>query len=135
MRATALRPSDTASVFARPMPSLAETPWSQPLPTSWRELVVPPQRFEVFAEYEMAADRTMGYDEDGEPAYCRYRYLLTDLRSDDDEEFYEALAHAETITAWRLRDNSGWLVRRDIDCSFGDSARLGCFALSDTMPR
>jgi hypothetical protein len=87
--------ANSASRFVRD----EESAWSQNLPPAWKELVVAPVAFDVFREYEIAADRTVGRDEDAAPCYCTSRYLMTDLRSDDDDTFYEALSYAETLTA------------------------------------
>ncbi len=38
----------------------------------------------------MAADRICGRDAVNEPCFCAFRYVLTQLRSDDDEVYYEA---------------------------------------------
>ncbi len=108
--------------------------WSQDLPPALRELVVAPVSFDVFREYEMAADRTRGHDAANEPCYCAFRHVLTQWRSDDDEVFYEAPVHAETLTAWRLLD-ARWLICRSTVDDFDLGAGQTDFSLSDAMPR
>lgn len=108
--------------------------WWQDLPASWRDLVVVPITFEVSREYEMAADRTIGRDEDDEPCYCAFRYVLTELRSDDDDVFYEEAVYAESLTAWRLRD-ARWLILRKVTGNYLLGAVHSFFSLSDSMPR
>ena len=108
--------------------------WWQEPPHSWKDLVVVPVNFDIFQEYEIAAERIIGYDANSAACYSASRYLLTELMPDDDEEFYETPTYAELLTAWRLRDK-GWLV-------FHSVAGNGCFAgsrpsftLSESMPR
>ena len=82
----------------------------------------------------MAAHRLVGYEPDGLPCYCAARYRLTQLRSDDDDLFYEETVHAETLTAWRLRDDR-WLIHRSIYGNDGQGTTHSFFSFSDTMPR
>lgn len=108
--------------------------WSQELPRSWKDLVVAPLSFDIFREYEIAADRTIGRDESNTPCYCASRYLVTDLQSDDDDEFYETAAYAESLTAWRLRDER-WLIYRTVVGNDGMNCVQRFFTLSESMPR
>ncbi|PQJ95563.1 hypothetical protein CXB77_15690 [Chromatium okenii] len=85
--------------------------WRAQLPLEWREQVIAPTSFRVFREYEIPARRIIGYDSNNQPCYCAYDYRLIDLRSDDDEEFYTALAYDESLVAWRLH-NQHWLIYR-----------------------
>lgn len=81
-----------------------------------------------------AAHRVVGYDADGLPCYWAARYRLTELRSDDDDLFYEETVHAETLTAWRLRDER-WLIHRTVYGDDGQGTTHRFFAFSDTMSR
>ncbi|MBH1958451.1 MAG: hypothetical protein I8H91_05985 [Burkholderiales bacterium] len=108
--------------------------WWQELPSPIRALVVAPISFDLMQEYEIQADRTKGYDDDHKPCYCAFRYVLTQLRSDDDEVFYEAPVYAETLTSWRLLD-ARWLICRTTVDNFDHGRRQTSFSLSDTMPR
>ena len=63
--------------------------WQQNLPKQWRRLVIAPLLIERFRDYEMAAERLIGRDEDEQPCYYSSRFVVTDMRSDDDEEFYQ----------------------------------------------
>ncbi|CAM3320453.1 hypothetical protein [Polaromonas hydrogenivorans] len=108
--------------------------WWQDIPSPIRPLVVPPVSFDVLQDYEMAADRTQGYDGRHEPCYCAFRYVLTQLRSDDDEVFYEAPVYAEMLTSWRLLDQR-WLVCRTTVHNFDRGECQTSLSLSDTMPR
>jgi hypothetical protein len=108
--------------------------WWKDLPAQWQTQAVAPVRFDIFHEYEMAADRTIGHDEDQQACYCALRYMLTELRSDDDDQYYEAPAYAESIIAWRLHDGR-WLILRSIvdDFDLGTVRRILTFGAS--MPR
>lgn len=108
--------------------------WWQDLPVAWKALVAGPVRLEFFQEYEMLADRTLGYDEHEIPCYCAFRFMLTALKSDDDEVFYEMPDYAETQTAWRLRD-ARWLVYRELVANVEEGKVRRFFSISDAMPR
>jgi hypothetical protein len=96
--------------------------------------VIAPLEFEVFREYEIAAARVRGLDEDGAPCYCAHSVFIPEVRSDDDDEFYQIVTYAERLAAWRLRDGR-WLIYRrtgGADCA----APLHSFySFSDAMPR
>lgn len=121
---------------ARPARRTADHPegdWKTHLPEEWRETVEVPLHFRHFAEYEINARRSLGYDADDRPCYTAHSYVLTRLTTDDDEEFYESIAYAEEVAAWRLRDER-WLVFRKIDTGAGSQQR-GFYAISPDMPR
>ena len=108
--------------------------WRDHLPEEWRDCVVAPLRFEHHREYEMPAARCFGFDEDDAACYYAHAYTLTELRSDDDEEYYEVPSYRETVRAWRLRDER-WLIYRHLksgdDCSPGQEF----YSFSATPPR
>lgn len=108
--------------------------WSDDLPPILKDLVVLPIRFDVAREYEMLADHTLGRDASNEPCYCAFRFVLTQLCSDDDEVFYEVPAHAELLTSWRLLDER-WLVCRTTVNDFDRGEFQTSLSLSDSMPR
>lgn len=60
--------------------------------------------------------------------------MLTALKSDDDEVFYEMPDYAETQTAWRLRD-ARWLVYRELVANVEEGKVCRFFSISDAMPR
>ena len=106
--------------------------WQQNLPKQWRRLVIAPLLIERFRDYEMAAERLIGRDEDEQPCYYSSRFVVTDMRSDDDEEFYQVAAYAEALTAWRMRDGR-WLIHRLISRE-GERGN-GFYRFGDRMPR
>jgi hypothetical protein len=110
------------------------TAWLDDLPASLKDLVVPPVSFEVAREYDMLADHTCGRDAANRPCFSEFRFVLTQLRSDDDEMFYDAPVYAESLTSWRLVDER-WLVCRTTFASFDHVGVLTRFSLSDAMPR
>lgn len=108
--------------------------WRSLLPSEWLHEAVAPAVFRVFREFEMPARRVLGYDSANRPCYCSYDYRLVDLRSDDDEDFYEALVYGESLTAWRLRDER-WLIHRRMEPLGEEGAAVSGFTLEDRMPR
>jgi hypothetical protein len=125
--------SASSSAHARHCAETADPDWQRALPTEWRTAVVTPLRFSTYREYDMPATRSLGYDEHGKPCYYRHTFLLDTLRSDDDEEFYEAYVYGEEVHAWRLFDER-WLiwqiVRQECDCR-GDR---GVYRFSERRP-
>jgi hypothetical protein len=97
-------------------------------------VVVAPVRFDVLQDYEIAADRTKGYDSAHRPCFCAFRYVLTQLRSDDDEVFYEAPVYSETLTSWRLPDDR-WLVCHTTTGNADRGEVQTRLSLRDSMPR
>ena len=108
--------------------------WWQHLPSPLRDVVVAPVRFDVLQDYEIAADRTKGYDSAHQPCFCAFRYVLTQLRSDDDEVFYEAPVYSETLTSWRLPDDR-WLVCHTTTGNTDRGEVQTRLSLSNSMPR
>lgn len=108
--------------------------WRADLPLDLQDLVVHPVSIDVFREYEMQAERAQGRDAANAPCFCEFRYVLTQLRSDDDEVFYEMPVFAETLTSWRLIDER-WLVCRTTLDRQDHSGSHTSFEISHTMPR
>ena len=107
--------------------------WRQRLPRHWRPAVVPPLRFEIQREYEAAAFRLYGFDDDGGPCYYHQRYLLNALRSDDDESLYSALVYGEEVEAWRLKDGR-WLVWQWSTRERDEGSTRGFFSFREEKP-
>lgn len=116
----------------RPAPRLCA--WRARLPPGWRAHVVPPRAFCHYREHEMAAERVLGYDAEGQPCYTAYRFSLIEPRSDDGEAFYVVLAYGEELMAWRL-DDACWLVWREIWSEECCDAARGFYSLARAMPR
>ena len=108
--------------------------WLTDLPHALQSLVVAPVTLDVFQEYEMQAERAQGRDAADTPCYTEFRYVLTELRSDDDEVFYETPVYAETLTSWRLIDER-WLVCRTTLDRLGHGSSQTKFSVSERMPR
>lgn len=125
-------PSDAATP-AREQPRQAACPmrqavdytdWRKELPPEWADQAVPPLLFEVHQEYEVLADRVDGRDPRNQFCYFAYRYVLTQLRDDDDEGLYEAPVYIETLTAWRLKDGRWLHLHQTVsDCERGTAHR------------
>ncbi|MFZ2268946.1 MAG: hypothetical protein WAV95_15325 [Azonexus sp.] len=110
-----------------------EPAWLEHLPDEWRDAIEAPLYFEQYSEYEINAERAVGYDADDRPCFATHRFLLTELVTDDDDEFYEVVAYAEEMAAWRMRDER-WLVYRRNSAHQGGQPR-SFYALSAAMPR
>lgn len=109
-------------------------PWLDDLPADLKDLVVPPVSFKVARDADLLADHTQGCDANNQPCYCEFRYVLTQLRSDDDEVFYDAPVYAESLRSWRLIDKR-WLVCRTTVLNFDQAGCQTSLSLSEAMPR
>lgn len=108
--------------------------WQDHLPAPLQNLVVPPVSFQVHADYEMLADHTDGCDAANQPCFCEFHFVVTELRSDDDEIFFEAPVYAETLTSWRLLDER-WLVCRTTIDRLKPGGAATRFSVASAMPR
>lgn len=108
--------------------------WQRHLPENWRASVVEALDFSQYREYEMPASRTLGHDADGELCFYAHRYMLTESRSDDDEDFYEVVAYSETVRAWRLHDGR-WLTWRIVRTGDDTMPGRGFYSFSEQAPR
>lgn len=131
MRQTVNAAAGRASALRRSCRNVQGVRWRQELPPFWSELAVEPVSFDVFREYEMPAERTVGRDENDEPCFCASRYLLTQLVCDEEDMFFEMPVYAETLAAWRLRDRR-WLVLRKV-AAFAEKTRSS-LSFSGSMP-
>ncbi len=107
--------------------------WNNLLPAEWAKLAEPPLHFAHYSEYEIAAERTVGYDADDRPCFTAHRFMLTNPASDDDETFYPVVTHSEEMAAWRLRDER-WLIFRKVGNEHSDPPRV-FYSFSQEMPR
>jgi len=127
-------PDASSTSAACPVRQAQVQRWRADLPPDLLDLVVPPVSVDVFHEYEMQAERAQGRDAANAPCFCEYRFVLTQLRSDDDEVFYETPVYAETLTSWRLVDER-WLVCRTTLDRLDQRGSQTSFSVSDRMPR
>jgi hypothetical protein len=110
-----------------------EFDWLFRLPEKWRDAVDAPLYFRHYQEYEITAQRTVGYDEDNRPCFVAHEVILTRPSSDDDEEYYETVTYREDMNAWRLHDGR-WLVLRNTQAT--PRTQNGVFyAIHQDMPR
>lgn len=124
----------TAKLPSRSWRHDARLNWRAMLPRAWQSQVVAPIGFSRFRDYEILSERIIGYASEDEPCYCEHYVVLTDLRSDDDVEFYLAPSYAEHLVAWRLIDGR-WLIYRRISCSEDCEQHQSFFSFADEMPR
>jgi hypothetical protein len=121
-------------VFACPVRQAQARRWLTDLPKDLQAVVVPPVSVDVFHEYEIQAERAQGRDSANAPCFSEFRYVITQLRSDDDEEFYETPVYAEILTSWRLIDER-WLVCRTTLDRLDRSGTHTSFSVSECIPR
>lgn len=123
------------AVHARcPCSTEPQVAWSDELPAPLKHLVVAPVHFQVYEDYELRAGRVTGSDGANQPCYCASHFVLTDLRSDDDEVFYEAPVYTELLTSWRLIDER-WLVCHTTLDRLKSGGKDIRFSVSQKMPR
>lgn len=127
-------PQPNAAPSVCPAHAALHQRWQEGLPLGLQGLVVPPVCLDVFREYEMQAERIQGRDAANTPCYCEFRYVLTELRSDDDEVFYEAPVYAETLTSWRMLDERWLVCRTTLNRNEACGAQTS-LTISDCMPR
>jgi hypothetical protein len=108
--------------------------WLTNLPQDLQDWVVAPVSVNVFQEYEMQAERAQRSDAANAPCFSEFRYVITQLRSDDGEVFYETPVYTETLTSWRLLDKR-WLVCRTTLNRQGHAGSQTSFSVSECMPR
>lgn len=108
--------------------------WRRLLPADWFGQVIEALDFASFHDYEMAAGRCFGYDEDGTGCYYAHDYAQEEIRSDDDESYYRVVTYGETVRAWRLRDGR-WLNFRQAHGEPDGAPQRGFFMLTETPPR
>lgn len=107
-----------------------EVDWAARVPVLWRDLTIGPLWVDVHRDPDAGAERWMGYDEDEQPCYCRYRFQVPigALNNAADSLFREDLA------AWRMRDGR-WLIHRIIHCHADEATAYAFYAFSESMPR
>jgi hypothetical protein len=129
--------TDAKSQRSRSRSGREDPGWQTHLPPEWRAQVDAPLEVHRYQDYEMAAERVIGYDADEKPCYTAYRFSLLEPRSDDGREFYTVLTYGEELAAWRLHDER-WLVWRKIHARGerreNDQAR-SFYCLAQEMPR
>jgi hypothetical protein len=108
-----------------------EVDWMARVPLLWRSLTIGPIWVEVNRDNEVGAERWLGYDEDEQPCYCRYRFQVPigSLGGAGAEAIYQ-----EDLSAWRMRDDR-WLIHRVICCQADGRASYSFYAFSTSMPR
>lgn len=124
----------TCARRARPLSPGERVDWQRELPREWAEQAVSPTLFSRFREYEMLAERVVGYEVEDEPCYCEHYFVLNTMRSDDDDEYYVVPGYWEHLVAWRLRDGR-WLVFRRLSSGEDCAQYRSFFCLAEAMPR
>ena len=117
--------------LGQPDPAVA---WAEDLPAALRDWVVAPVYFQRHEDYEIRAARITGRDLTHQPCYCASHFVLTDLRADDDDLFYETPVYTESLTAWRLIDER-WLVCHTTINRLKPGGTDTRFSVAQHMPR
>lgn len=112
------------------LPAPASPRWDRHLPDAWTDAVDQPLHFDHYSEYEIKAERTVGYDADHLPCFTSHSFTLPRPATDDASA---AFAYSEEMAAWRLRDER-WLIFRTITTQPCNPPR-GFYAISPDMPR
>lgn len=112
------------------LPAPAASRWDRHLPDAWIDAVDQPLHFDHYSEYEIKAERTVGYDADYLPCFTSHSFTLPRPATDDPGG---AFAYSEEMAAWRLRDER-WLIFRTITTQPCNPPR-GFYAISPDMPR
>lgn len=108
--------------------------WAQDLPPDWRAMVVAPLAVDIYRDYEADAVRLIGRDEDERPCFTAHRFVLSEPRSDDGDDFYSVVAYGEALAAWRLRDER-WLIFRIVVRDGEVEHGRGFYSFGESMPR
>lgn len=104
--------------------------WAARLPAFWRGLTIGPLWVDVNRDEGTGAERWMGYDEEEQPCFCRYRFQVPIGFIDSGVESH----YSEDLAAWRLRDGR-WLIHRVINSLGEGKAAYAFYAFSERMPR
>jgi hypothetical protein len=126
--------SSKAAVGRRKAGKSALAFWTRDLPRQWRAMAVAPLDFTLHRDYEADAVRAVGTDEDGLTCFTAHRFVLGEIRCDDDDDFYTVVAYGESLSAWRLRDGR-WLIRRVVVREGEIERGRAFYSFGESMPR
>ncbi|WP_290868452.1 hypothetical protein [Aquabacterium sp.] len=110
-----------------------EMDWQARLPPNWKDQVVGPLWVQVHRDHDVGAERWMGYNEDDQPCYCRYRFVISRQEVQPGEPD-RRLSYCEDLTAWLLRDGR-WVIHREILSQAERPTSYSFYSLSERMPR
>ena len=111
-----------------------EAEWREDLPEDWRAQVVRPAFFVQHKEYEIAAERVIGYETEEEACYCRFRAEITEWCTDEEGDWCIVPLYGEHLSAWRLIDDR-WLVLRRLFHQEDGASSHAFFSFSEEMPK
>lgn len=121
--------SDVFFVSACP-PSDCLHLWERHLPSSWRIEIASPTHIKRYREYEIKAERCVGYDAANQPCFTSYRVDSVDAHSQTSDE--NCMRRSSEMAAWRLNKNC-WLVYQ-VNSS-NTRVPQGNYAFQSEMPR
>lgn len=85
--------------------------WRDDLPEGFSARVVEPRRFVVHVDALSRSRKTVGLDVQGRRCYVRHLRVEVDERFDIDEFPVEVPRRRELRVAWRLADDTRWLLQ------------------------
>jgi hypothetical protein len=129
-----LHPFSRSAPLGNSSRTCEEHDWRKGLPLAWLAQVVRPVFFTLHREYEIRAERVIGYETEDQPCYCRHEVVISELRTDDDEHWFMMPVYAEHLAGWRLVDDR-WLIRRQVSSGEDCSSSRAFFTLATEMPR
>lgn len=107
--------------------------WREGLPREWADQVVAPLYFDHYMDYQIAAARILGRDEDEQICYCAHSFVLESSAACGAHRQAAIMTYAESLRAWRLRDGR-WLTYRIVVAPGATNKPRGFFSLSNTRP-
>jgi hypothetical protein len=112
----------------------AEVRWADRVPQLWRSLTIGPLWVDVNRDLDAGAERWVGYDEEEQPCYCRYRFQVDIGSVAGDQTEPGRPGYTEDLAAWRMRDGR-WLTHRIIMCHADGKTAYAFYSFSEDMPR
>lgn len=108
--------------------------WQDGLPERWKDCVVVPAFFWHHRDYEIQAERIVGYEDEDQPCYCEYRIDFERAKASGPAPAAEVPQYWEHVSAWRLRDGH-WLMLKRLYFGATPAQEQAFFCLSAGMPR
>lgn len=109
-------------------------PWRLGLPKRWAGMVVVPTYFVRYRDYEILAERFVGYECEDSPCFTECRVNLSQDCNQNGQVSAAGSQCWEHMTAWRLVDGH-WLILRRYRTGEDPAQTKEFFCLSESMPR
>lgn len=112
----------------------AAHPWRAGLPKRWLGKVVVPTYFVRYRDYEIRAERFVGYEYEEQPCFCEYQVDFLTPQRDGLVAPVVGISYWEHLKAWRLTA-AQWLILRRYQTDRRTARGQAFFCLSENMPR